>query len=148
MAEFSTITLLKLTLVVMSISENGKLTSAPIIPLNMVEMFIMDFTMLFCNMSRIPDFANYALFLYYVLNIFFLLFLSYVLHSDTLSPLLPCLYFFFHTIGIWREQQNLLNGFNTTMEKEQLQGKNSSSCADLDCSILSVNKIPGDLSSY
>lgn len=78
MAEFSTITLLKLTLDVMSISENGKITSAPITPLNMIEVFVMDFTMLFWNVSRIPGFANYASFLYCVLNIFplFLLFLS------------------------------------------------------------------------
>lgn len=60
MAEFSNITLLKLTMDVISVYEKGKLTSARIIPLNMVEVFVMDFTMLFCNVSSIPGFANYA----------------------------------------------------------------------------------------
>lgn len=45
---------------VISVYEKGKLTSARIIPLNMVEVFVMDFTMLFCNVSSIPGFANYA----------------------------------------------------------------------------------------
>lgn len=89
---------------------------------------------------------------FYIMSwIFFsllLLFPSSVLHADSLSPALPCHYFSFHTTGILRQEWNLLNVFSTIKRKEQLQGKTSSKCAGVGCSILSTNKISGELPSY
>jgi len=76
----------------------------------------MDFSMSFWHKFRIQDSGFCYIFIIFILypEHFFLYFSCFLLHTDSLPLSLSCHDFFFHRVGILKEQRNFPNAFSTT----------------------------------